>query len=365
VLETTSGGTLTHQRDGSFTYTPNNNFNGTDAFTYTATDGTAQSNVATVTIVVRAVNDAPNAADDSAQTETDTPLNINVLANDRDPERDDISIGGLSDPAHGTATLNNDGAVRYAPDTDDYLGIPGYRYTRSDPFTYTVTDGNGGTDTATVTITVTDTKASDAPVITSPANNSIDTDGSFTVSGTAEPNTDIELFDGGNSLNAAATVNADGGWWFELRNVSEGSHSYTAKVTDRAGNTSAESAARTVMVDATAPLVRRVVPQENATGIAPGANVSVLFSEAMSATSITEKTFKTYKKDSTTALAATVTYDAATKSAVLDSSSNLQRVATYKAVVSAGGKDLAGNLLDQNPSVSGNQSKVWSFTIRN
>ena len=50
--------------DGSFTYTPNADFNGTDSFTYTASDGTAASNVATVTITVTGVNDAPVAVND-------------------------------------------------------------------------------------------------------------------------------------------------------------------------------------------------------------------------------------------------------------------------------------------------------------
>ncbi|HYO29031.1 MAG TPA: Ig-like domain-containing protein, partial [Thermomicrobiales bacterium] len=54
-----------------------------DAFTYSATDGTAESNTATVTIVVRAVNDPPEAADDAVQAAQDTPLDVNVLANDR------------------------------------------------------------------------------------------------------------------------------------------------------------------------------------------------------------------------------------------------------------------------------------------
>ena len=50
---------MTLGTDGSFTYTPNADFNGTDSFTYTASDGTAASNVATVTMTVDAVNDAP------------------------------------------------------------------------------------------------------------------------------------------------------------------------------------------------------------------------------------------------------------------------------------------------------------------
>ena len=61
-----TNGTVTLASDGSFTYTPAANFNGTDSFTYTASDGTAVSNVATVTITVTAVNDEPLAMSDSA-----------------------------------------------------------------------------------------------------------------------------------------------------------------------------------------------------------------------------------------------------------------------------------------------------------
>ena len=56
---------VTLASDGSFTYTPAANYNGPDSFTYTANDGTAVSNIATVTITVTAVNDAPVAVDDS------------------------------------------------------------------------------------------------------------------------------------------------------------------------------------------------------------------------------------------------------------------------------------------------------------
>jgi hypothetical protein len=59
-----------------------------------------------------------------------------------------------------------------------------------------------------------------------------------------------------------------------------------------------------------------------------------------------------------------VGHDPATKKVILDPSTNLKRGATYKAVVTTGAKDLVGNALDQDPSVTGNQQKVWSFTIR-
>jgi hypothetical protein len=53
-------GTLTFKSDGSFTYTPNPNVNGSDSFTYVANDGTQNSGAATVTINVTPVNDAPS-----------------------------------------------------------------------------------------------------------------------------------------------------------------------------------------------------------------------------------------------------------------------------------------------------------------
>ena len=84
-----SHGTLTLNANGSFTYTPAANFNGTDSFTYRASDGTLTSTPATVTITVTAINDAPTAADDAYSTAEDTALTVNapgVLGNDSDPD---------------------------------------------------------------------------------------------------------------------------------------------------------------------------------------------------------------------------------------------------------------------------------------
>ena len=67
-------GALTLNSDGSFSYTPNANFNGLDSFTYQAQDGALDSNVATVTLQVLAVNDVPIANDDSATTDEDKPI---------------------------------------------------------------------------------------------------------------------------------------------------------------------------------------------------------------------------------------------------------------------------------------------------
>ncbi len=84
-----SNGSLTLNIDGSFIYTPDAGFFGTDSFTYKANDGSIQSNTATVFITVNEVNTPPVAVGDSYSTNEDTTLNIaapGVLGNDNDPD---------------------------------------------------------------------------------------------------------------------------------------------------------------------------------------------------------------------------------------------------------------------------------------
>jgi Bacterial Ig-like domain len=116
--------------------------------------------------------------------------------------------------------------------------------------------------------------------------------------------------------------------------------------------------------DTSAPKVNKVAPTENATGVSPTANVSALFSEAMNPFSINTTTVRLRKAGTSTNLGATVTYDSATKKAILNPKSNLSLGATYEATVTTGTKDLAGNALDQNVSNTGNQPKLWRFTIK-
>src|SRR6185369_11127564 len=75
-------GTLTLTANGGFTYTPAANYNGADSFTYKATDGSLDSNVATVAITVRSVNDAPVASDETVTTDEDTAKAITLAATD-------------------------------------------------------------------------------------------------------------------------------------------------------------------------------------------------------------------------------------------------------------------------------------------
>ncbi len=149
VLDTTTAnGTLTLNGDGSFSYVPNLNFNGTDSFTYVANDGADNSNVATVTITVNGVNDAPVAADDAYVTDEDTVLDVpapGVLANDVDVDGDGLAAFLIAGPANGGVLLNTDGSFSYTPN----LGFFG-----SDSFTYVANDGAVDSNVATVSITV-------------------------------------------------------------------------------------------------------------------------------------------------------------------------------------------------------------------
>ncbi|MBC7221389.1 tandem-95 repeat protein [Candidatus Bipolaricaulota bacterium] len=146
-------GTLALNPDGSFTYTPAENFCGEDSFTYKAYDGALYSNVATVRITVTCVNDAPVANDDEATVPEDSSVTIPVLGNDYDPDGDPLSVSIVSGPTHGWATVNPDGTITYTPNPD---------FCGTDSFTYKACDPAGACDTATVTIHV--TCVNDAPV---------------------------------------------------------------------------------------------------------------------------------------------------------------------------------------------------------
>ena len=135
---------------------------------------------------------------------------------------------------------------------------------------------------------------------------------------------------------------------------SAGTYTFEVRATDAVGNLDDTPAKRTFTVDTTKPKVSSVTPANLATKVAPTANVTATFSEAMKASTINKRTFKLVKKGTTTPVKATVSYSG-TK-AILNPSKNLARGATYKATVTTGARDLAGNTLVR--------SKVWSFTIK-
>ena len=128
----------------ALTYTPAAGYEGPDAFTFTASDGTLVSPAATISITVTHVNHPPVAVADAATTDFGWPVAVAALANDTDADGDTISITAVTHPAHGTATVVA-GGIAYRP-ADGFSG--------GDGFSYTVSDGHGGEATGAVTVTV-------------------------------------------------------------------------------------------------------------------------------------------------------------------------------------------------------------------
>ncbi len=154
-LKQADNGQLVNNGDGSVTYTPYPGFTGIDTFEYQicdtgqdgdgSTDGDDLCDTATVTVTVNGpIGNPPDAVDDAVATGEDTPITIDVLANDSDAEDDPLSITDVTQGTHG-AVVNNGTDVTYTPNAD-YFG--------SDTFTYTISDGNGGSDFATVMVTI-------------------------------------------------------------------------------------------------------------------------------------------------------------------------------------------------------------------
>src|SRR5579884_3064777 len=148
----TSNGELALNPDGSFTYTPTARFMGTDSFAYKANNGSADSNVVTVTIAV--TDAAPVANADAYTVHAGQVLATGygwgtgpgVLANDTDADGDSLTASKVTDPAHGSLAFNPDGSFACTPNSG-YIG--------TDSFTYKANDGALDSNVATVTISVT------------------------------------------------------------------------------------------------------------------------------------------------------------------------------------------------------------------
>jgi hypothetical protein len=146
LVKTPLRGTLAMSAKGSFIYTPDKGFSGTDSFTYKASDGMEDSRPAAVTITV--ANKGPAAAADSYATEKNGLLSAaapGVLANDTDPDGDPLTAILAAAPSHGEITFNADGSFTYIP-ARDFKGI--------DTFTYKAADGTDNSTAAQVVIAV-------------------------------------------------------------------------------------------------------------------------------------------------------------------------------------------------------------------
>lgn len=150
-------GQFTLNEDGSFEYTPNANFHGTDRFRYVAHDGAADSNEIEVVLTVRPVPDSPIGEEDVYTVVEDNTLSVTlqdgVLANDSDGDGDALTAVLETNPEHGTLTLQANGSFVYTPEAN-FNGV--------DRFTYRLQAGGETTDPIEVTISV--ASVNDPPV---------------------------------------------------------------------------------------------------------------------------------------------------------------------------------------------------------
>ena len=240
-----SSGSVSINPDGTITYSPSPDFNGTDNFSYTVSDGYGGTDEGTVSVTVIAINDAPVALDDAASTPEDTPMTINVLANDSDVDGDPLTIQNVTQ-ANGVVHINPDGTLSYDP-TPNFYGI--------DEFYYTVIDGNGGHATATVIVNV--GSENDSPLAVDDAAET-DEDTAVTIAvltNDSDPDgDDLSVDNVTQGSNGAATLNPDGSVTYIPTADFNGSDSFAYTISDGNGGTATANVYVTINAVNDAPI---------------------------------------------------------------------------------------------------------------
>jgi hypothetical protein len=183
-------------------------------------------------------NDPPVATADDVTINEDTPTDVAVLANDSDPNGDSLTVTAVTDPPHGTTSVNANGTVHYVPDPNAF---------GDDFFDYTISDGHNGTDTTSVKMRV--TAVNDPPVANADTTstsedtavdvnilaNDTDVDGdALTVTGVS------------GAVKGAATLNANGTVHFVPTANANGTGSFQYTISDGHGGTAGSSAQVTI-----------------------------------------------------------------------------------------------------------------------
>ncbi|WP_305814422.1 HlyD family type I secretion periplasmic adaptor subunit [Photobacterium leiognathi] len=242
-----SNGLVNVNKDGSWEYTPNTDFNGEDNFDVIVNDGKGGTDTITVNITVKPANVDPVIVDnngtplgDSIVVTTDEEVTVDgsLSATDADADGDTLTFTQSTDPANGKVTVDANGNWTYDPHPD---------FHGNDKFDVIVSDGKGGTDTITVNITV--NPINDAPVIVDNSENktplgdsiAVTTDEDVKVSGTlsatdADDDT-LTFTQSTDPKNGTVTVDANGNWTYDPNPDFHGSDKFDVIVSDGKGGT--------------------------------------------------------------------------------------------------------------------------------
>ena len=211
------GATITVNSGGTVTYNPVSSDalnalaegeSATDTFQYTVTDGQGGSASATVTVTVAGRNDEPTANADAAWTDSTATTDIDVLANDTDPDTSDtlaIASFDATSEQGASVTMNVDGTLHYDPTVSSTLAA--LESTATDSFTYTLTDGHSGVAvTGTVTVTLNGSTTSGVTYINLQGSSIAVTGSGATVSGSVVTITSAGTYSISGTLNDGQVI---------------------------------------------------------------------------------------------------------------------------------------------------------------
>ena len=228
-------GTVLFNSNGTYTYTPNSNFNGTDSFTYTVTDSAlGESKVNTVTITVNPVSDLV-VNDITATIQEGTVLSSTITGTTTSGGV--LSYTKTTDPVYGVAVVNMDGSYTYTPETN---------YHGTDSFTFTVVDSNANESlTGSITITITPVVGLTAADVSVSTDEDVMFTGSLTTGTSTTSGGTLTFTKVSDPLNGVAVVNSNGDYTYTPNSNYSGIDSFDYSVTD---SVTLESLTKTVTI---------------------------------------------------------------------------------------------------------------------
>ncbi|WP_162867862.1 Ig-like domain-containing protein [Euzebya tangerina] len=238
----TGGGTVTSGGDGTFDFSPAQDFVGTDTFTYTVSDG--RGGTATATVVIEVSAEAPLARDNRFVLPTPAPgsaaaalVGADILSDDVSPNGLTLAITAIGPATGGTVTNNGDGTIDFTPDAA-FVGTA--------EFSYTISDTGGGTDTATVRVVVPNGPPTAAPDMASVAGGGTAA-GIRVLDNDADPNGEALTIAGTQGGTGTVTINPDGTLDYTAAPGFKGTDTVTYRVTDPDGGTATSTLSVTVV----------------------------------------------------------------------------------------------------------------------